>query len=356
MKYTVAILKNEQTSDHKLWLDACKTHERIESADVIDLLSNDWLRKVCQKSYDAFLLKPSGIFSHTKQLYDERVLLISENFDSLIYPSLQELLIYENKRFLRDWLMLKNLPHPLTCVFYDKKAALDYLKTVKSFPLVAKTNIGASGRGVEILSTHNDTYRYIQNAFGKGIFTRTGPKFHKGTLLKKIRNVLQNRNHLSLRVKQYRETLSSPQRGFVILQEYIPHTFEWRCVRIGDSYFAHKKIVKKQKSSGSLIKDYGNVPEKLLDFVRQITDENNIKSVAIDIFEHENKFLINEIQCMFGQSDPYQMLIDGKPGRYRYINGKWVFEEGMYNTNCSYDLRMAHLISLLDSKRNHEEE
>ena len=32
----------------------------------------------------------------------------------------------------------------------------------------------------------------------------------------------------------------------------------------------------------------------------------------------EGQYLINEIQCIFGQSDPYQMIIDGNPGRYLF--------------------------------------
>lgn len=52
------------------------------------------------------------------------------------------------------------------------------------------------------------------------------------------------------------------------------------------------------------------------------------------------------MQCIFGQSDPYQMLVNGIPGRYVMIEGNWIFEEGDFNTNQSYDLRLETALNL----------
>jgi glutathione synthase/RimK-type ligase-like ATP-grasp enzyme len=348
MKYSVAILRNELEADHHVWQESLTKNERIAHVDVINLTSDNWLSDIKKRKYNAFILKPSGLFSHFKQLYDERVILISEIFDTLVYPSLKELLIYENKRYLRDWLMARNLPHPKTHVFYKKSEVINFINQNRNYPLVGKTNIGAAGSGVKILQNHEAIMKYVEDAFGKGIYLKSGPKLRKGSLMKKIRKIFTGKGHFSSKMQQYRDFLSTPQRGFVIVQEFIPHSFEWRCVRIGDSYFAHKKLAKNNKSSGTLLKDYSQVPLKLLDFVREITDKNDLTSVAIDIFEHDKQYLINEIQCIFGQSDPYQMLVNDVPGRYKWAGNEWKFEEGMFNTNCSYDLRVAHLIELLD--------
>lgn len=350
MKFDIAILKNELDTDHLVWVDSCKKNDRIGIIDVIDLTSDNWLGELKKRRYDALLLKPSGIFAHLKQLYDERVIIIYNSFDSLIYPSLNELLIYENKRFLRDWLMAKDLPHPATFVFYNKNEARKFLLARSNFPIVGKTNIGASGNGVRLLLGRPDAISYVQEAFSKGIYTRTGPNFSKGSLLKKIRKGLIFKGFIKKRVKQYSDTLASPQKNFVIFQEFIPHQFEWRCVKIGDSYFAHKKIAVNNKASGTLLKSYVPVPLSLLDFIRDVTLKSNLTSVAIDVFEKDGQYLINEIQCIFGQSDPYQMLIDKKPGRYIRVNDKWIFEEGSFNTNQSYDLRIEHVVSLLDKR------
>ncbi len=354
MNYRVAILKNELESDHMVWLDSCKANSSIIRTDVIDLLANDWFQQLGNCDYDAFILKPSGLFGHLKQLYDERVIILSELNNAVIYPSLLELLLYENKRFLRDWLVSRKLPHARTYIFYNKAEALHFLYSHNSYPMVGKTNIGASGSGVKILKTQNEVAGYIEDAFGKGIYTRTGPKFRKGTLLSKLKRIVQSGGHIGSRMQLYRQMRTSPQKGYVILQEYIPHEFEWRCVRIGDSYFAHKKVARNNMSSGTLLKDYSEVPLKLLNFIRDISEKNSLNSVAVDVFEHNNQYLINEIQCIFGQSDPYQMLVNSVPGRYRWIDNSWKFEEGMFNTNYSYDLRVSHIVEILD-KRKHSD-
>jgi hypothetical protein len=141
------------------------------------------------------------------------------------------------------------------------------------------------------------------------------------------------------------------QKDFVLFQEYIHHTFEWRCVRIGDSFFAHKKLKSHGKASGSLLKSYETPPFDLLEYVKKITDQVGFFSQAIDIFvADDGTYLVNEMQCIFGQSDPYQMLVDGQPGRYCFQNGQWVFQPGDFNMLESYLLRLETFINILKKK------
>ena len=149
----------------------------------------------------------------------------------------------------------------------------------------------------------------------------------------------------------YKYLKTEVQNNYVIFQEYIHHSYEWRCVRIGDSFFAHKKIKEGDKASGSLLKQYDNPPLELLSFVKEITDKYHFLSQAIDIFVGpEGEYLINEMQCIFGQSDPYQMLVDGEPGRYIWKEERWVFEPGDFNQVESFLLRVDHIISLLTNQ------
>ena len=154
------------------------------------------------------------------------------------------------------------------------------------------------------------------------------------------------------RLQHYKTESSEVQREYVIFQEFIPHNYEWRCVRIGDSFFAHKKMVKGEKASGSLIKGYENPPFKLLDFVKEVTDKRHFRSQSVDIFETaDGRYLVNEMQCTFGQSDPYQMLVDGVPGRYRLIDEKWTFEAGDFNKYKSFLLRLEYFVEVLTSNQ-----
>lgn len=349
-KPLLAILKNESDQDYNNWVTSCEKIKETIDFDVIDLTKFDWLDNVMSKEYDLFITLPPGLSSNFKQLYDERIIIISQYLHKKIYPTLTEILIYENKRNLSYWLNANKILSPKTWIFYYKNEALNFIQNAH-YPIVAKLNIGASGNGVTFLNDTNEADKYIKRAFSaSGLNFKTGPKLSKGNLLKKIQKVLFRKGFLSNRLREYKTLSIENQKGFVLFQEFIKHDFEWRCVRIGDAFFAHKKLAVKGKASGTLEKAYDNPPIELFDYINDLTNKYNLKSVAIDLFENNNNYLINEIQCIFGQSDPYQMLVDGKPGKYVIKIGKWHFEEGMFNTNKSYDLRLEHALTQLNIK------
>jgi glutathione synthase/RimK-type ligase-like ATP-grasp enzyme len=345
-KKKLAILKNEDPFDHLKWVDACEDYQKNIDYKVFDLTVDTWLEEVNTYSPDILLLKPSGKTSLYRNLYQERLEILVTSLKYKSFPSLDEVRIYENKRYFAYWAKAHELPHPKTWVYYNRNEALKAAKMTK-LPLVGKMNIGASGKGVQILHTKDQVKKYIKRAFSDGLVSSTGPKWSQGKLIQRAWQKFTHPKELINRLRTYRDIAMDSQKGFVILQEFIKHDYEWRAVRIGDSYFAHKKIVSNEKASGSLEKEYGAPPIKLLDFVRQLTDSFAFTSVAIDVFEPvEGQYLINEIQCIFGQSDPHQMIIDGNPGRYLFKNGQWVFEKGDFNTNESYDLRLKTAIEL----------
>lgn len=349
--YNLIILKNELEDDHTFWIRACEKLKNKVNYKIVDLTRNNWIENIKIKPFDFLLAKPGGLTSSFKQLYDERISILVNELSYPVYPSLTEILIYENKRYLSYWLKAKNLSHPETWVFYNKQEALDFIEK-SSFPIVAKTNIGASGSGVKVIKDAKEADLYINSTFsGGGVKKRWGPNFNSSGLIRRGLHYIFNPKDIKKKINIYKKIRNDIQRDFVIFQEFISHDFEWRCVRIGDSFFAHKKIVNKNSASGSLLKEYENPPFELLDFIKDMTEKYNLSSVAIDMFESDERgYLVNEIQCFFGQSDPYQMLVDGRPGRYIYQNGNWNFEEGDFNSNESYDLRIEHVIDILRNR------
>ena len=345
-KSRVAILKNEDPFDHLLWVKACDDYKHNLDYEVIDITDNNWLQKINKYKPEICLIKPSGKTSSFRNLYQERVDILVNNFNYKVFPSYEALKIYENKRYFSYWAEANDVPHPETFVFYFKKEAEKFSEECE-FPVVGKLNIGASGNGIRILANKNQLKEYIDKAFDIGLSSRTGPKLNKGNLIHRVWQKLTHPNELVNRIKTYKDIAADKQKGFVILQKFVPHDFEWRVVRIGKSFFAHKKLKLGEKASGSLLKRYGSPPLDLLDFVKEITDKHRFYSMAVDIFEFEDKYLVNEMQCIFGQSDPHQMLVDDKPGRYLFENETWIFEEGMFNQNESYDLRLDYALQKL---------
>lgn len=351
-KYRFAILKTELDQDYTLWEDVCRELSDQVTWESIDIDHADWLERVTGQHFDGLLAMPPGFTNAYKHMYDERVNILQSICGIPVYPGMEEIQVYENKKYLSYWLAANKIPHPATKVFYLEKEAVDFVATAP-VPMVGKTNVGASGRGVTILKSKAEAVDYVKNTFsGKGALRSTGPNLQKKGLFLRALKKLANPRAFMQRLQHYKAEGSEIQKEYVILQEFIPHEYEWRCVRIGDSFFGHKKMVKGEKASGSLVKGYENPPFDLLDFVKEVTDKRNFLSQSVDIFvAADGRYLVNEMQCTFGQSDPYQMLVDGQPGRYRYIDGEWVFEAGDFNRYRSFLLRLEHFIDLLNSSK-----
>ena len=348
-KIRLAILKTDIDPDYKKWELACEEcSDRVEW-ESIDIDHADWLERIEGGHFDGLLAMPPGITNAYKTMYDERVHILNTILVIPVYPSFEEIQVYENKKYLSYWLAANKVPHPVTRVFYLEKEALDFLGQT-AYPVVGKTNVGASGRGISILKSKGEAIDYVKNTFsGRGPSRSVGPNLKKKGLVKRVLRKLMHPGELKSKLAEYKVQRSEVQKDYVIFQEFIPHDYEWRCVRIGDSFFAHKKMVKGEKASGSLVKGYENPPLNMLDFVEEVTDKRGFLSQSVDIFESaDGRYLVNELQCTFGQSDPYQMLVDGVPGRYRRQNGAWVFEAGDFNRHHSYLLRLEHFIGILN--------
>lgn len=330
------------------WALACR--ECGVLYDMVDLAREDWMDRCMDKDYDCYLTRPPGDISYIKQLFDERLYTLHVLLGKKIYPTYEEILIYENKRMLAYWLEANSVPHPRYHIFYDKADALEFALQC-ALPIVAKTSIGASGYGVTVIKTRPRLHKYIQQAFSdRGIKRKFGPNLRKEALADRtLRAVLHFPSFYRKIKNRYAGTRRDPQRWFVILQDYLHFRHEWRVVRIGDSFFAHQKLPVRGMHSGTSRVKWGAPPESLLDFVREVTDKRGFLSQAVDIFEDEKgAYHVNELQSFFGSHNPHQMIIDNQPGRFIIKDGNWTFEPGTFNTNNSYHLRLEHVIRLLE--------
>ncbi|MFW5820559.1 MAG: hypothetical protein ACOCWA_04675, partial [Bacteroidota bacterium] len=168
---------------------------------------NNWMDELFKYDPDICLLKPSGKTSLFRELYQERIDIIVRDLGYSVYPSYNELRIYENKRFFAYWAEANNVNIPKTYTFYNKKEAIEFGK-ITVFPIVGKMNIGASGNGITIIESRQQYKRYVKKAFDEGISARTGPKINVGKLLKRIIDKLSNPSELknSRRIDSFTES------------------------------------------------------------------------------------------------------------------------------------------------------
>lgn len=333
-------------SDAELWKKPLD-EAGFSNVDYIDMGAANWYGRCIEAKADLFILRPPGLTNWQKSMFDERVRILADKVDASFYPSILECELYENKKNLSYWLEAQGIPHPQTRVFYAKDEALQFLSK-QSYPVVAKMNIGASGKGVRVLKNMKEASSYVDTVFTKGVRPYVGPSLSHGNIWSKAKNVMKKKGLLQKRLSGYRAILGETQK-FCIFQEFIEHSFEWRVVCIGESFFAHKKMMHKGKASGSLVKGYSNPPLDLFDFVRDLCQKHGLSSASIDLFERGEEYLVNEIQCFFGQSDPYQMKVDDIVGRYVYDQG-WRFEAGDFARDQCYPLRVEHILAILNKK------
>ncbi len=345
--YNFAILASHSYDSYLDWIKAIEESDKDLNYSIIFLDSSNWLDQIQSGNFDMVLISPPFMTIKTKNMCDERLFVISQLLNIPVYPDFKSFMVYENKRLLDYILDIYEIPRPETWNFHNKQEALEFTGNCP-YPIVAKIITGSAGIGVKFLRNKQQAQQYIKTAFSKGVRSVTGPGIRRGGLIKRFIAGFHKVGYFKKLLTNYKSIFYERQVGYVFLQECINHTYEWRCVRIDDSYFFHKKVVKGRMASGSLIKEYGAPPQSLMDFVRFVSDKIGVYSAAFDIFETlEKGYLVNEVQAFFGQSDPYQMVIDGIPGRYLYNKEQWIFEPGDFNRNKSYNLRLNHVFKML---------
>jgi hypothetical protein len=314
--YTLGIIK-EFHHYHKNYIHACR--ELGLSYKLIDISGSDWIDVVEKSGCDAFLVHPPASLTIWKEMFDERIKVLESDLEKIVYPTYKEIWLYECKRRVRDWLLVKKIPHPKTWIFYNLDEALEFINN-SNLPIVFKTNTGASASGVFILRSRAQAQRLIRLAFSKGIIPR-------------------------------RRNPNDRQWGSVILQEYLPEVKEWRMVRIGNSFFGHPKGRLGDFHSGSGVVDWDVPSIDLLNLLRDVTDKGGFTSMNVDVFETaDGRLLVNELQTVFGAGYSVdQLRVDGKPGRFVTNNQEWIFEPGDFARNACANARVEYLLSILDA-------
>ena len=335
------ILKNPVT-DCTRWEKACESLG-VDYV-IVDTSRNDYISLLNEKKPDFCLSRPSGITQHLKKIYDERIYAVERFLNIPVFPSYNEIILHENKIMLAYFLKSNKLPHPETFISFNKDECLSFTDNT-SYPIVAKTANGAAGSGVKVLKSKTDALSYIEKAFGAGIKRRYGPNRKTGNTRSWLLKAWNSPQYLKKKLFQYKLRNSDVQKGYVIFQDFIQHDYEWRCVKIGESYFAYKKLKIGEKASGSKIFDYGAPPFELLDFTRDTCQRFGFQFMAIDIFYTDGQIYVNEMQTLFGHKSEYICKVDEAPGRYIYKDEEWIFEKGQFNENESYNLRLKEIVS-----------
>ncbi len=312
----VGIIK-EFTHRHSYYVSACR--EMGLSYQLFDLSHPDWVSHFRNSSCDFFVVWPSTFLGIWKEMFDERLWILENHLNKVVYPGFNETFIFENKRRVHDWLDVHNIPHPKTWTFFEKHEALNFASKCP-IPIVIKTVRGSCASGVFIVRSRNDLLKITKRFFSNGILPDRGYKW-------------------------------DAQRLSIFFQEYLEDVEEWRMVRIGNSYFGYRKEKTGEYHSGSHGWTWLDPGPEMLNFLLDVTERSAFTSMNVDVFRTKNgRLLVNELQTMFGATNPADMLVvDGVCGRYTHnkLMDQWLFEAGNFCRNHLANLRIQYVIDYL---------
>jgi hypothetical protein len=291
---------------------------------VIDIMRDDWLEQVEKASCDAFMAVPPALLNIRRHMFEERFRILSSCRGKIFLPTFDELYIWESKRRMHNWLLVHSVPHPRTRVFFDRDRAIEFCKNAQ-YPVVHKLDAGAGAGGIYILRRPAEALSAVRRAFGRGLTGRCSDA--------------RNR-----------------EWGSILFQDYIRHDYEWRIVRIGKTYLCRRKIRVGDFASGSGKIEWAEPLPGMLDFVKQVTDKDGFRCMALDVFENPSgtagePFLVNELQAIIGFSD---VPDNSHTGRWVYTpsGSIWSFEPGHFHRNRCANLRLKLLLEDLDEGRD----
>lgn len=282
---------------------------------VLDLTAANWITAVRTSGCNGFIAHPTPYTLPMRELFAERLHIIDTELGWPVHPDATALWLYESKRRMAYWLEANAVPHPETRMFYDREAAFAFAAGA-DYPLICKTDLGSSAGGVYLVKRRAQAFRLIARAFGGGLLGRG-------------------------RDPRDREW------GCILFQQYVADAREFRVVQIGESWFAHEKIPHARTGfhSGSGTAAWNIPSDTVFECCRETGRKGGFRAMNYDVFvTRDGGCLVNELQAVFAAYNPSQMYRDGVPGRMRYDETGWRFEEGVYGRNGCADLRIEELV------------
>jgi hypothetical protein len=176
---------------------------------------------------------------------------------------------------------------PPTRRFGSKETAFEF---ARNFPLegkwiVSKADVGASSKNVRILRSRRELVDHLRLLFGKGVEVDHCAGGGEGRHSKGV------------------------QRGYALLQEYIPHAITWRVNAIGRG----RALFKRYNAPGTFVAQTGNVEpvtvqemldsaiaQDILAFANGVFSELNTNWCALDILREDETGRIYLLETSVG--------------------------------------------------------
>jgi glutathione synthase/RimK-type ligase-like ATP-grasp enzyme len=187
-----------------------------------------------------------------------------------------QVMMYENKsaqaKAYADWM-------PETWRFTDRKSAVEFIQTC-ALPIVSKADVGASSVNVRVIDDRKKLYEHVSQLFSSGI-----------------------------RVSHCSGGDHSIQRGYILLQEFIPHEITYRVNIIGSGRaifhrFNYPNRPVAQTGNVAPVMEMSEEVERLLDFADRFAEAAKTKWCALDILKSDTGWRLIETSLAWPWPSP----------------------------------------------------
>lgn len=290
------------TRTYKVWIgefiNACKSLG-INST-LIEIDKNDWIEQL--KDINLILWRIH--LGDLDGLNQARIKIpIMEKMGIFCFPSSLMSNIYDNKILQSYYFALYNIPTPKTFISYSKDDADQFCSSTQ-FPLIAKTNGGASSSGVFLLHKMAEAKKYNKLVFNNSI---------AGRIIKKLKrnSIVDNLLHFSYKDDKLK---------YVYFQEFIKAEGDFRVTTMGNNIVSvFKRYNRKNdfRASGSGLwekVDITTLPIEACNIALDLSKKFHFTSMAYDFIKKNNQWLILEISYSFLLNDIYANTLFEKKG------------------------------------------
>jgi glutathione synthase/RimK-type ligase-like ATP-grasp enzyme len=254
--------------------------------EIYDIHRSTWLRDA--EPFDLVVWRPMS-YPHELEESRRKFSLIASELGIPCWPSLANLLLYEDKLLQYEELVYHGLPVVDTFVSHSRDEVMQYLSTC-DYPLVWKIAAGSGSLGVELVRSRQAALR-----FARRVFDFSGRR----TYWPFVR-----------------------QKNYVYLQKFIPGAGpDVRVVMVGGSmaFGFYRQVPKGDfRASGMSTRVYGALPEEALLLARRVAKALDLPFVAVDMLNDASAsaFRIIEVSPIMGIFWLDQLRVDGIPGAY----------------------------------------
>ena len=169
---------------------------------------------------------------------------------------------------------------PPTWRFTDRDEALQFCEQTAPYPLVSKADVGASSVNVRVLEDKNEAIAHVASLFAAGVSV----------------------HHCAGNAK-------SVQKGYALLQQFIPHTVTWRVNAVGRKRAAFMRYCYPDKpvaQTGNVAPVMTMTPqvESLLEFSNLFFAMADTRWCAIDVLQDGDQWRFIESSLAFPWPSP----------------------------------------------------